>query len=110
MQRHEAHLVALRITDEQLRVMLETAKDKVADWRRPSRVNKSISKGTAWNLLTKAFKEYTDGRTSLPLVTKINLLLEFGDFLPKKIRETKPKKGGKGDERTSHQEPDFTGI
>jgi hypothetical protein len=89
MNRKNSKLIAELITNEQIARMFEKAKAGIEDWSVVSAVNKGMTKGAAWNILTKAFD--VDKRTHI--LAKTNMVREFGDFikdefdLPKKTRK-----------------------
>lgn len=100
MTRTQAKKIALIITNEQIQEMLYNAKTNIKDWTKVSIVNKGFTKGTSWNVLAKDFdinKTYHD-------LTKINMVREFGDFLPE---DMKIKKQIKNHTIPIHQDPQF---
>jgi len=107
MNRKDAKIIAQTISLAQLADMFKNAKAGITDWKQPSKVNKSITKGTAWNVLTQGFIGESTMITSPSLMAKKNMIHEFGDFLPEEIKlvKLKPKKG---DIAIVHQEPKFT--
>ncbi len=68
--------------------MFETAKQQIKNWEVISTVNKSMSKGKAWNILAKDF----DINTEYHVLAITNMIWEFGDFLPIEILYEEPKK------------------
>lgn len=100
MKRNEARNLADTITNQQLFDMLEKAKIGIKDWTKVSLVNKSMTKGTAWNILGKDF----DVNKEYHILAKTNMIREFGEFLPE---ELKPKKKEKIKIVPHHQEPKF---
>jgi len=101
MNKNDAKVIAETITNEQLKQMFDAAKNGVLDWRKPSVINKGITKGTAWNVLAKDF----DVSFKYPLLSKKNMIREFGDFLPKEL--LKPKNKASKPLNLIHQEPKF---
>jgi hypothetical protein len=101
MKRNEARKLADTITNEQLFDMLEKAKVGIKDWTKVSLVNKGMTKGTAWNVLGSNF----DVTKNIHVLTKANLIREFGEFLPKELQPPKKKKGT--NIIPHHQEPIF---
>jgi len=96
----EAKRLALLLSNEELLSMFDNAKSKITDWTKVSRVNKGMTKGTAWNILAKDFdieKKYHN-------LAKVNMIREFGDFLP---NYEKPGKKIKTIINVVHQEPKF---
>lgn len=97
LKRSEARAIEETLTDEQMKTMLERAKQFIVDWGVSSRVNPSLSRGFIWNLLVpRAFEKNVK-------IIRHGLLLEFGDFLPQElwpVRRTRSKAVLK-----THQEP-----
>lgn len=102
MKRSDARKLADTITNQQLFDMLEKAKAGVKDWTKVSIVNKSATKGTAWNFLCKNF-DITF--TNYHVLSKTNMIREFGEFLPEELQPPKNKK--RMDIVPYHQEPIF---
>ena len=104
MNRSEARKIAETITNEQLYEMFKSAKENIKDWTKTSIVNKSMTKGVAWNILTKDFnvnKKYH-------ILAKTNMVREFGEFLPDDLKIKKQKTIYSG--TPVHKDPDFTGF
>jgi hypothetical protein len=100
MQRHIAKQIAEKITNQQLKEMLDKAKIGVENWTKTSNVNKGLTKGAAWNILAAGF----DVNMEYHWLTKLNMIREFGNFLPD---ELKPKKKDKPHIKPIHQQPNF---
>jgi hypothetical protein len=100
MNRNDAKKIADVITSEQLHSMFANAKSGIKDWTKPSIVNMGLSKGVAWNILSKV--DLND-RCKLGI---INAICEFGEWLPKELISIKKGKG-KAIIKTAHQEPNF---
>lgn len=101
MNRKDARKIAETITNEQIQNMFNNAKSKINDWTKVSNVNKGITKGVSWNILAKDF----DINTKYHILTKTNMIREFGEFLNEQI---KPKKVDKKILNPPiHQEPKF---
>ena len=83
MNRVLARKLAINVTNAQLKDMFSKAKKSIKDWRKPSAANKSMTKGAAWNIFAANFDENKE----YPTITKINMIHEFGDFLPLEVRE-----------------------
>jgi hypothetical protein len=101
MNRSDAKKIAETITNEELNEMFENAKANITDWTKVSNVNNGMSKGSAWNILASDF----DIETNYHNLAKINMVREFGEFLPnhlKPVKETKIK-----NINVVHQEPRF---
>lgn len=88
MNRKLAKELAQTITNEELQQMFDNAKAGIMDWTRVSTVNKGMTKGTAWNILTRDF----DVTKQTHILGKINMIREFGDFLPGHLKKSKEKK------------------
>lgn len=100
MNRSIAKQIAENITNAQLQEMFNRAKVGIIDWTRVSSVNKGMSKGAAWNVLAKDF----DINHSYHIMAKINMVREFGEFLPD---ELKPKIKKREKINIIHQNPIF---
>lgn len=101
MNRKNAKLIAETITNDQLQQMFENAKNNITDWTVVSNVNKGITKGVGWNILAKNF----DINEKYHIMAKINMVREFGDYLPD---ELKPQKKIKQKSKPPiHQKPKF---
>lgn len=100
MNRKDAKIIAEKITNEELKSMFDTAKVSIQDWTKASIVNKGLSKGIAWNILAKDF----DVNQNHHMMSNINMVREFGEFLPVEI---KPEKKTKRNIIPSHQDPIF---
>lgn len=82
MNRGDARKIAETITNQQLAIMLQNARNNVPNWTVTSNVNKGFSKGLAWNLLAKDF----DSNTEYHVLTKTNMIREFGEYLPEELK------------------------
>jgi hypothetical protein len=100
MNRNDAKKIAQTITNEQLKDMFDNAKIGVKDWTKVSSVNKCLTKGTSWNILAKDF----DTSHSYHILAKINMVREFGEFLPDDMKIKKVKKQSY---TPVHQDPFF---
>jgi hypothetical protein len=103
MNRNEAKKLAETVTLEELRQMLNTAKDKVPDWAVASRVNKGLSLGITYNIFTAGWEQYKSAK-DIHNLAKTNMIWAFGEYLP---GYTKPVRKEKQDVVPSHQEPKF---
>ena len=101
MNRKDAKTIAGTITNEQLSLMFENAKSSIKDWTLTSNINQILTKGTAWNILASNF----DLTYSYHILAKINMIREFGEFLPKELKVNKTK--GKTTVKPVHQDPKF---
>lgn len=98
MNINDAKRIAEVITPEQFLRMFLNAKYDIRDWTARSNVNKTLSKGTAWNILSKV------DPTSKIKLGVINAIREFGEYLP---LELKPSRNVKDYGPIVHQEPNF---
>jgi len=99
MNKPDAKKIAQKITNEQLLEMFNNAKIGIKDWKKVSVVNKGLSKGTAWNILAKDF----DVNINHHILGKINMVREFGEFLPEELKPE--KKTRKKYDNPIHQDP-----
>lgn len=88
MNRTLAKQIANSITNEQLKQMFDNAKVGIYDWTKVSSVNKGMTKGSAWNILYAGF----DINKPIHKLAKINMIREFGKFLPAECIPIKTKK------------------
>jgi len=102
MTKKEAVEIAKTVTNGQLEEMFMNAMVDMPYWEDRSDVNKGITKGAAWNIFAKDFNP--EGKHAN--IAKINMIREFGDFLPKEVRIEKPPKT-KLKLKVIHQEPNF---
>ena len=101
MNKSDSKKIAETITNEELVIMFQTAKELIKNWSVVSICNKGLSKGIAWNILASDFditKQYS-------LLAKINMIREFGYFLPATLKPTSNKI--KVNWTVAHQEPIF---
>lgn len=91
MNRNEARRLTETVTNDQLREMFVNALNNITDWKKPSTVNKGITKGAAFNILAHGFDadSYDPNRVVHPLA-KVNMIREFGEFLPDHAKPSKP--------------------
>jgi hypothetical protein len=101
MNKTDAKKIAETITNEELDEMFKNAKEKITDWTKVSNVNKGMSKGTAWNILASDF----DVEKTYHRLAKINMVREFGEYLPNYLKPTKKVKSTTVN--VVHQEPKF---
>ncbi len=88
MNRADAKKIAEVITNQQLQTMFNKAKANITDWNVRSNVNKGMSKGAAWNILASKF----DIEYNYHILAKINMVREFGEYLPDELKPIKKKK------------------
>lgn len=104
MNRNEARKLAETVTNEQLNEMFSVAQSSVKDWHETSRVNAGMTKGAAFNILSKGFGKDFDPKKSIHVLAKTNMLREFGEFLP---GYEKPVRKEKTTRQPFHRDPDF---
>ena len=105
MNRNLAKKLAAVVTTKDLYEMLNRARLSLTedDWKKTSILNKSMSKGTTWNILTKNFnlnKRYDT-------IIKFNLIREFGEFLSAELKDKFKKKSKPLLLTVHHQDPTF---
>jgi len=101
MNRSDARKIAETITNQQLAIMFQNAKNNIRDWNVRSSVNKGISKGLAWNILAHDFDATKDHH----ILAKTNMIREFGEFLPQELLPPPRRHRPLGD--FVHHEPKF---
>lgn len=106
MTRHEAKRLAETVTLNELKQMFNTAKEKVPDWTIASRVNKGLSLGITYNILTADFEKYNSEK-DIYILAKTNMIWAFGEYLP---GYNKPVRNQKQEIIPSHQEPKFVEL
>jgi hypothetical protein len=97
MKRKEARKLAETVSDADILQMFKNAQEKIKDWTLVSRVNKGMTKGTAFNILSK-------GGVSNHILGRTNQIWEFGEFLP---NYQKPVKKEQRYPKPVHQDPNF---
>jgi len=102
MNRKDSKEIAEIITNQQLKQMFERAKLEIKDWTQTSIVNKTMTKGTAWNVLAKDFDE----NYNYHIMAKINMVREFGELLPEELKPIK-ESYIKDTSEPYHQDPIF---
>ena len=88
MNRKTARGIAETISNEQIQQMFNNARAKITCWRKTSLVIKGMTKGTAWNILTKDF----DLEAKYHVLEKTNMVREFGEFLPHELKPNEKEK------------------
>jgi len=96
MNRTEAKRLAEITNNEDLKQMFINAKEGVKDWGATAKVNKGMTKGAAFNILSKC------GIDNISGIAKVNCIHEFGDWLP---NYEKPERKIKSKFTIHHQEP-----
>lgn len=103
MNRNEASKLADTVSLDDLKQMFKNAQTGVKDWTIASRVNKGLSLGVTYNILSKGLNE-KQSANEIHHIAKTNMIWAFGEFLP---GYQKPVKAQKQDITPSHQEPNF---
>jgi len=103
MNRHDAKIIAETITNDQLQQMFDTAKANITNWHVISLVNKGMTKGHAWNILASNF----DVNANHHNLAKINMIREFGDYLPDSLKLKKTPKNIQTGKYIHHTDPKF---
>ncbi len=102
MKRNEAKKIAETVTNLELKEMFLNAQNDIKDWAKTSTVNKGMTKGTAFNILSKGMGN--DLTKPIHILAKINMVREFGEYLPNYEKKGKEKKELP---KPVHQEPNF---
>ena len=102
MNKTHAKIIAEIITFDQLQEMFNNAKENITNWTEISAVNRSMTKGTVWNILYHGVKPEVMHQS----IALRNMIWEFGDHLPDElfIKNKKPKQKPI---KVLHQEPIF---
>ena len=107
MRRSYAKKLAENVTNSELREMFYNAQRSITqwgNWEKASKVNKSLSIGTAFNILSCGVDsdEFLDQK--IAQIAKFNMIREFGEYLPNyQPEQTKTKSNIK----IIHHEPKF---
>lgn len=107
MKKSYAKKLAESVTNQELREMFYNAQRSITqwgNWEKASKVNKSLSIGTAFNILSYGVDsdEFMDQK--ITLIAKFNMIREFGEYLPNyQPEQTKVKSNIK----ITHHEPKF---
>ena len=104
LDKNRAKKIAETITQEQLNLMFENAKNNIKNWKEISYVNKGMTKGAAWNIL-KSVKVTKDDFHKMGVT---NAIWEFGEFLSEEIlNKLKKEKKIESQRYIHHEEPKF---
>lgn len=103
MNKRYARELAETITREELLQMLSNAKEEITDWGQVSSVNKSMTKGAAWNVLAKGFSLNSERH----ILGIKNMIWEFGDYLPAYLCQCKKARKVPASGKVFHQDPLF---
>lgn len=104
MYKSKAKEISKDITNDEIKEMFDNAKHQITDWEEQSKINRNFTKGVAWNILASDFKT---GYKYNPIV-KLNMIREFGNYLPQDILDEYPSKNETQDLKPLyHQEPKF---
>ena len=106
MNKTTAKQLAEKVTNEDLRQMFLNAQKNIKDWNAMATVNKGLTKGTAFNILSKAFPDGGFSEKNIAHIAKRNMIWEFGDYLPEHLKPiNEPNR--KINHAPVHQEPNF---
>lgn len=103
MNKPEARLIANTATYDSLRQMFLNAQKGIINWEERAVINKSMSKGTAFNILSSVFRDEFEIQ-KVHFISKLNSIREFGEFYP---GYEKPVKKKKNLPPVMHQPPKF---
>jgi hypothetical protein len=107
MRRSYAKQLAENVTNQELREMFYNAQRAITQWggwEKVSKVNKSISTATAFNILSCGVDSEDFLEQKISPITKFNMIREFGEYLPNyQPEQTKTKPNIK----ITHHEPKF---
>lgn len=101
MNRTTAKLLAETISLNEIKQMFLNAQSNIPDWTQASKINKGMSKGAAFNVLTAGMDKY-ESAEKIHHMAKTNMLREFGEHLP---NYQKPVKTNKNYPTPTHQDP-----
>ena len=82
--------------------MFYNAKEQIKDWTKVSSINKIMTKGFSWNILARDF----DVDYNYHILSKTNMVREFGEFLPDELKSL-PMIKQELEKEPLHQEPIF---
>lgn len=99
MNKTDAKKIAETVTNEQLSRMLSLARVGITKWDAISNVNKGMTKGAVWNILSDSF----DPKGCYSYIAKVNMVREFGEFIV--VEFMLPEKVAKKFVKPFHQEP-----
>ena len=77
MNRNEASKLADNVSLDDLKQMFKNAQTGVKDWTTASRVNKGLSLGVTYNILSKGLNEKKDAN-EIAHIAKTNMIWAFG--------------------------------
>ena len=106
MNKNEAKNIADVTQNEDLKTMFQNAQKSISDWGKISRVNKGMTIGFSFNLFTKGLKTDEDFK-KIHGLAKLNMIWEFGEFLPNYKKRIKYKYKKVQALNVAHQEPIF---
>lgn len=103
MNKKDAREIAETVSLEDLKQMFINAQNSIKDWTQVSNVNLGMSKGVAFNILSKGVNNCATSQ-EIHVLGKTNMLREFGEYLPNYQKKVKVKKSYPA---PTHQEPVF---
>lgn len=109
MNLSHAKILAETLTRQQIMDMLNNAQEQITDWTQPSKVNLSATIGTTWNILThELFFPSNVFYNEIATSHRVNLIREFGDYLPTELKIKTVQRDKETDVELVHQEPKFS--
>lgn len=107
MNRQDAKRISEIITIEDYKQMFLNAQNSIKDWEERAIVNKGMTKGAAFNILTLRGKVMTyDEISDVHPLGRVNSIREFGKYLPPSYQKEKQDKS-KLPPNVHHEPPDF---
>ena len=104
MRRSNAKQLAEKVTNRELKEMFYNAQREIKDWGKVSKINKSMSIGSAFNILSAGVDSDDFVTKNLYPIVKFNMVREFGEYLPDYQPEQTPIKSNI---KITHNEPRF---
>ena len=107
MKKTYAKQIAEKVTNQELKEMFYNAQRSITqwgNWEKVSKINKSLSIGAAFNILSYGVDTEDFLIRDLHPIVKLNMIREFGEYLPNyQPEQTKNKPNIK----ITHHEPKF---
>lgn len=107
MNKQSAKQTLSNLTVRDIEDMFENAKSEITCWTVPSIVNPQFSKGAVWNILYPSVGAVTEGAIVCKSAAVVNMVREFGHFLPEEKKLSAYKKREPMPEGTHHEKPIF---
>lgn len=104
MKRSYAKQLAEKVTNRELKEMFYNAQREIKDWEKVSKINKSMSIGSAFNILSAGVDSDDFVTKNLHPIVRFNMVREFGEYLP----DYQPEQTQiKSNIKITHHEPRF---